>query len=214
MFQKVEFKTEDNVKIVADYFEPDKASSHGIILLHMMPATKESWRALSEKLQQAGWQVLAIDLRGHGSSGGGDYRKFSDAEHQASMFDLKAAHEFLKTKGASEVFVGGASIGANLSLWYLAEHSEVRAAVLLSPGVDYRGIKIESLAKQIAERNKILFVGSEDDASVMGDGCEGILRRLGSVQKICYGSGGHGTNLFDSHPELLEKILDFLKVRF
>ncbi len=212
MAERVDFQTQDGVNIVADYY-PAQDSSRGIILLHMMPATRESWNDFAAKLQGAGFHALAIDLRGHGESGGGSYQNFSDEQHQASIRDLEAAAKFLRDKGIAELFFAGASIGANLALQYLAEHPETKAAVLLSPGVDYRGIKIEPLATRVSDKQKILFVGAEDDAATMDGTCEEIAARLGGPQKICYQTGGHGTNLFRSHPELMEKmekILDFL----
>lgn len=210
MAQKVEFQTSDNVNIVADYYQPNTASGKGVVLAHMMPATKKSWAEFAAKLQAAGYQALAIDLRGHGESGGGDYREFSDAEHQASIRDLEAAAKFLQDKGVNSLALAGASIGANLSLQYLAQNPEIQAAVLLSPGVDYHGIQITPLAAQVAEKNKILFVGAEDDAGTMGGTCDEIVALLGQPEKICHSQGGHGTNLFENRPELMHKILKFL----
>lgn len=211
--QRVEFETQDAVKIAADYY-PAEGSSKGVVLVHMMPATRQSWRELGARLQESGYHALAIDLRGHGESGGGDYRQFSEAEHQASIHDLEAAAKFLQDKGVISLVFAGASIGANLALQYLAQNPETKAAVLLSPGVDYHGIEIEPLAKQISEKQKILFVGAEDDAGTMGGSCEEIAELLQAQSKICYPEGGHGTNLFQSHEELMEQMMSFLKERF
>ncbi len=211
---RVEFQTADGVNIAADYSAPSDPSSRGIVLAHMMPATKESWKDFAVKLQEAGYHVLAIDLRGHGESGGGDYRIFSDKEHQASILDLDAAANFFKEKGVAQIGFAGASIGANLSLQYLAENPETKAAILFSPGIDYRGIMLEPLAEKVSDMSKILFIGSEDDAGSMGGSCEEILEALGNPPKICYEAGGHGTNLFQNHPDLMDKIVDFLNRRF
>lgn len=212
MAQRVEFQTQDGVNIVADYYEA-AGSSKGVVFVHMMPATRSSWAEFASKLQAAGFHALAIDLRGHGESGGGNYQNFNDQQHQASIQDLAAAAEFLKGKGVKELSFAGASIGANLALLYLAENPDTKAAVLLSPGVDYRGIATEPLAAKVSDKSKILFVGAEDDAGTMGAGCEELAPSLGAGEKICYPAGGHGTNLFQSHPELMDKILEFLKSR-
>ncbi len=211
MNQKVEFITTDQVKIVADYYAPKAASRKGVVLVHMMPATRNSWEEFAGKLQAVGYHALTIDLRGHGESGGGNFQRFSDAEHQASIRDLEAAAKFLGEKGAAELAVAGASIGANLALQYLAENPETKAAVLLSPGLDYRGIQTPPLAARVSDKSKILFVGAEDDAASMGGSCEELVSELGITAKICFAAGGHGTNLFQTHPELPEALLDFLK---
>lgn len=208
-YEQVEFQTTDRVKIVGDFY-PVAGSGKGLILVHMMPATRKSWEDFAQKAQAALSQTLAIDLRGHGDSGGGNYQRFSDAEHQASIADLAAAAKFLSEKGIAEISLAGASIGANLSLQYLAENPEIKAVVLLSPGVDFRGIQIEPLAAKIADKQRILLAAANDDASSMGGNCEEIAAKLGGPARICYEDGGHGTNLLQFHLELADKILNFL----
>lgn len=208
MFEQAAFQTKDHITIAGDYY-PMVGSNRGVVLVHMMPAMRKSWTEFAKRLQDANYHALAIDLRGHGESGGGDYRNFSDQDHQASIADLCAAVSFLRDKGVNEIFLGGASIGANLSLQYLAENPETRAVFILSPGADYRGIAIAPLSAKIPDKSKILFAGAEDDAEVMGGGCEEIWKLLGEPQKICYKSGGHGTDLFQSHPELIGEIIKF-----
>jgi alpha-beta hydrolase superfamily lysophospholipase len=66
--EKVNFKTKDGVTIVGNYFKPRKEHAPAFLLLHMMPATKESWNDFASHLQKEGFEVLAIDLRGHGES--------------------------------------------------------------------------------------------------------------------------------------------------
>ena len=64
--------------------------------------------------------------------------------------DLETAADFLikeRKAAADKISFVGASIGANLSLQYISEHPEFKTAVLLSPGLDYRGVKTEPLAK-------------------------------------------------------------------
>ncbi len=67
--QKTTFTTEDGIKISANYW-PAK-SENAVVLLHMLGRNKESWTSFAEKLKKAGFNVLAIDMRGHGESGGG-----------------------------------------------------------------------------------------------------------------------------------------------
>lgn len=210
MHQTIEILTQDKIKIIGDYYAVQN-SVKGALLVHMMPEARSSWNEFAPKLEDTGYHVLAIDLRGHGESEGGSYHDFTDEQHQASIYDLYAAARFLHEKGAKEIALVGASIGANLALQFLAENPETKAVVLLSAGLEYRGIKIKPLAEKIPEKNKILFVGAEDDADTMGGSCEEIVQALGNPERICFSSGGHGTNLFNSHPELMEKIVEYLQ---
>lgn len=218
MQERIELKTKDNFSIAGDYYAPSSASSRGLLLLHMMPAARSSWRALAGKMQTAGFHVLAIDLRGHGESqyGPNGYRDFSDVEHQASKFDVEAAAEFLKSKGAAQLFLGGASIGANLSLQHLAEHPEAGAAFLLSPGLDYRGVKTESFAKRLRSDQAVYFAASAEDmrssgqsAADMAETLYGLCACRKELKK--FDNAGHGTTIFEREPAFMDIIVSWLK---
>lgn len=116
-------KTIDNKKIAANLYKVENPKGW-LILIHMMPAAKESWKKFAEEMRESGYESLAIDLRGHGESEGGPdgYQKFSDEEHQNGIYDLEAAWEFLKSAGAKpeKTALIGASIGANLALEFIA----------------------------------------------------------------------------------------------
>ncbi len=145
--EKITFRTKDGVLITGNYFKPQKKNSPVFLLLHMMPATKESWNIFAQRLWECGFACLAIDLRGHGESidkNGKriDYKEFNDAEHRDSLNDIESAKEFLsrqKDVDISRFAIAGASIGANLALWQAFMDKDVMLLVLLSAGLNYRG---------------------------------------------------------------------------
>jgi pimeloyl-ACP methyl ester carboxylesterase len=222
--ERVELTTEDGVKIVGDYYTAPSAE-RAAILLHMMPATRESWRAFGARLANAGIAALAIDLRGHGESvawapsvqAGGrklDYKNFSEGEHQASILDVRAAAEFLRARGLTPMFIVGASIGANLALQFLAESEDTKAAALLSPGTNYRGIEAIPLARRIAPEKKIFIAAAKDDKNVGGAAlmASEIHEALACARQLkIFEKGGHGTDLLDAHPEFMEELIKFFK---
>ena len=64
---------------------------------------------------------LAIDLRGHGESGGGEVAE--------SFLDVQAALAWLKKETGlplGQTIVIGASIGANLAIQAAAAHADIR----------------------------------------------------------------------------------------
>ena len=159
--KKIHLTAKDGIKIIADVYEKNNAIGW-LVLVHMMPATKESWQDFAPEAQEAGYGSIAIDLRGHGESDGGPdgFLKFSDKEHQNSIFDLEAGVKYLieeKKAIAEKIYFIGVSIGANLALQYIAENQEFRKAVLLSAGLDYRGIKTEPLVKNLKAGQKVYF---------------------------------------------------------
>lgn len=205
--------TKDGVQIFGDYYAATGTS--GIVLLHMMPADRMSWHGLAIKLQVAGFHVLAIDLRGHGQSAGGPngYQTFSDTQHQQSLFDVEAAVEFLRAKGVQKLYMGGASIGANLALQYAALHKEVIAVVLLSPGLDYHGIHADIWMNSFKPDQAALLIASDDDVysftsvKALYERSSGLKTR--EVKLLT--DAGHGTRMFNKNPEMMDEIVDWLK---
>lgn len=209
--------TKDGVGIACDYYPAPRAMGY-LVLLHMMPATKESWKEFAEEAAGQGFASIAIDLRGHGQSDSGPegYNAFSDEEHQQSIKDVEAAVEFLKTQGAvlETITLIGASIGANLAVWYLAERPDIRSAVCLSAGENYRGIILPTLIQKLSVGQKLLMFASKDDVRNGGDNASVNTRMVSAVparvekELVIFDRGGHGTDLL---PQASSKILEFLK---
>ena len=217
---KIFLTTKDNVKIAANLYEVENPIGW-LVLVHMMPATKESFQELAQRLQNLGYESIAIDLRGHGESdkGPNGFLKFSDSEHQKSILDLEAAVDYLIEKRQAtrdKIIFIGASIGANLSLQYISEHPEFKTVVLLSPGLNYRGIKTEPLVKNLKTGQKVFFVSSRDDPNSKNNAEENQrlydLVPTGVEKKIkIYERGGHGTDILKNQLELTSVIIEFIK---
>jgi len=215
--EKISFTTTDKIKIAGNLYGVQNAIGF-LILAPMMPSTKESYDDLAQRFQNLGYESLAIDLRGHGESDAGPdgYLKFSDNEHQKSILDLQAAADYLvkeRQATSGKIIFIGASISANLALQYISEHQEFKTAILLSAGLNYRGIKTEPSIKNLKAGQKVFFVSSRDDN---GDSEENQtlfdLTSSDIFKKIkIYDTGGHGTDIFKSQPDLMGLIVEFIK---
>lgn len=216
----VRFATRDGVTLVGSYYPPARGPVPSILLLHMLARDRTDWNLLAAKLQAAGWAVLSLDLRGHGESrlqGGKTlhWRDFSDADFNKMVLDVEAAQEYLK--GLKEVDLGrmaivGASIGCNIALNYAADHPQVRALALLSPGLEYRGVLSEPAMRRYgASGRSALIVASTDDPYSADSS-----KRLKSLAEartalILYPGAGHGTRMLAKERDLEERILGWLK---
>lgn len=217
--ETVTITTKDSAQIVGDYYPAGAENAPAVLLLHMMPSTRKSLVDFAEKLNEAGLSALAIDLRGHGDSLNKtdgtylNYKNFSNAEHQSSIHDVETAIDFLKQKGAEKIFVIGASIGANLALQYAAEHSDIRAVVLLSPGLDYRGVLTADLPLQLHARQAVYYAASFED-SYSADSVRMLYQKtpegVKKEEKI-FDQAGHGTDIFVHEPDFEGQIISWLK---
>lgn len=216
-FKGVELIASDGRKIAANLFAASQPKGW-LLLTHMMPADKESWNEFASFMQEAGYESLAIDLRGHGESDGGPrgYQSFSDDQHRQSILDLRAGWEFLKSRRAvsGKTVLVGASIGANLSLQLAAENPDFKKLVLLSAGFNYRGIDARELIQKLSKDQAVLLATSRDDGD-NADQNNALYDLIPSEKKklLIYLQGGHGTNIFgtDEQPNLAEAIKNFLE---
>jgi alpha-beta hydrolase superfamily lysophospholipase len=214
MYERVKFATEDGVIIFGDYYKVERARGFAL-LLHMMPAVKESWQELAKALNAFGIVCLAIDMRGHGESihkaDGAtlNFKNFSDAEHQAKILDVRAAVKWFLDHGAVEerLFLVGASIGANLALEYLAEDPNAPFAILMSPGLEYRAIKADKSISQIREKQSVLCVAALDDKYAY-DTCRTLKQVAPATETWLLDEGGHGTDMFNEEG-LIRRVVDW-----
>ncbi len=213
--ERVVMQTDDGVDIIGDWYPVEGGKQAGI-LLHAMPEDRKSFVGLAHALNKQGLSALAIDLRGHGESvnslkGKLDYRKFSDNDHQQSIFDVQSARKFLEGKGFAKdaQFLIGASVGANLAMKYAAENKAVKAVIALSPGINYRGIETETLPYEDVA-SKIFLIAAQDDA-YSAQTIQELQKKNESFTVKLYTSGGHGTDLLKNQSDLTTFILNFLK---
>lgn len=210
MAQPIHFTTADGIELAGTY-EHDSQDKIAI-LLHMMPATKESWDAIAQALLARGYATFAFDQRGHGESTMGgtlDYRQFDEAQQQAKRLDLEAALAWARAQGFDDahIILVGASIGANLAIRALAEHPALPLVIALSPGFNYRGVTTNDAITAIRPNQKVILVASDDDDRPSWDSIH-ELHRLNPATVLIERHGlGHGTDMTDRDPSLVGEIL-------
>ncbi len=213
--EKIKFTTKDGVDIAGVWWNAKGQKT--ALLFHMMPATKESWLPFAEALFRKGCNVLAIDFRGHGESGGGDYKTFTSEQHRSYILDAHAAVHFIRERQDDimpDMVLAGASIGANIALRVSMEYEWIERALLLSAGLDYHGVNIgEDIRVQDPALYAVrpYFVTSRDDADNAQQSA--LLHNLYGGSLTTYDTGGHGTDIFKTHPELLGASVEYLLSR-
>ena len=205
----VMLSTEDYRTIAATFY--DIESDRSAILLHAMGKDRSSWDNFIPILINAGYNVMTLDLRGHGESEG-DHHEFGMQEFSAMYMDVEAAKNHLVLSGRTgDVLLIGASIGANTALRYAVEDEDVSKLILLSPGLEYRGSKTEDVIHRY--HGNLLFVVSDDDLYARQSST-----RLFALSKVTddkkeyigYKGKAHGTDMF-SENNLADDIVSWLK---
>lgn len=151
----VSFKTQDGWVIHADLYG---AGERGLVLVHGGRFTKSSWRPQVQDFVNAGFRVLAIDMRGFGASKAGPAALDSGF---GSPQDVLAAVRFLRSRGTKTVSIVGGSMGADAAAGasVLSSADEIDRLVLLAGSA-------EEPPDQLKGRK--LFVCTRDDANTAG----------------------------------------------
>ncbi len=210
--REVTFLTEDKVVIAATYYET--VSEKGVILVHMLGNNRQSWKEVAIILQKNEYQVLALDLRGHGQSLQKNAQRISYVNFQEKDFldmlkDIQAAKNFLRQQGTSEINIIGASIGANLALLAAAHDIDIVKIIALSPGLNYKGLKPQEESKKISI--PVMLVGAEDDpySAMSIRTLDGVMHNEREVK--IFKKAEHGTRMLQHESSLKTDILKFLE---
>ena len=207
--QQVSFRTDDGVAIAATWYEPSHRPAPAVVLVHMLQRSKRDWESLGPRLATAGIGALAIDLRGHGDS---SYANSGDGSGYSDMVqDVRAARRFLATRPdviPGRIGIAGASLGANLAALAAADGGFASMA-LLSPSLDYRGLRIEASVRKYGDR-PLLLVSSDDDPYARRSSLD--LQKTGTSRELLTLVGaGHGTNMLSRSYELPQALVEFFR---
>jgi dienelactone hydrolase len=197
--RRVSLRAEDGVPLTAGYYEPSRRPAPGIVLLHMLGRSHADWDSVAEDLADAGFAVLAVDFR--------------SAQDSSLLMDVRAGKAFLRERSEvapGRIGIAGASIGANVALLDAADDPGVASVALLSPGIDYRGLRTEAAMKKYAARPALLVASTKDPyawrsirhLSMIGPGTREV--RLTDVV-------AHGTVLLSRDPALIGAVVDWFR---
>ncbi len=130
-YQDVHFAARDDRVSIAGWYIPHGRTQRAIVLVHGKDGSRTEefdgkFVELASALNQHGYAVLMIDLRGHGQSG--------DAHFSFGLYerrDVEGAVDWLKQQGfqAGHIGVLGVSLGAASSIGATADDADIGALV-------------------------------------------------------------------------------------
>lgn len=212
------FITDDNVRLMSDIYIPEGKGQHpAVILLHMLGQSRRDYQPLIAPLLAKGFAVVNLDMRGHGQStalGSStiSYKQFKDEDWAKLPGDtqkvVKNLHTIREIDGTKLAIVG-ASIGANAALIAADGDEVVKALILLSPGLDFHKLKPAEHMSRI--RRPVLIIAAKDDPYSADSAKKLCQLAPATCRTNILPSGGHGTAMLVSHPELNAQIADWLQ---
>ena len=203
---RVTFQAEDGVSIAATVFEPSRQPAPAVVLVHVQTRNRHDWDGAAEQLAARGLAALAIDLRGHGESGG-------SADPSAMVRDVRAGVRYLLSRrdlATPSIGIAGGSMGANLAVVAGVEEGVVRSLALLSPGMDIHGVRTEAAMKKVGGRAVLLLASRDDYYAVRS--CGVLAQEVkGSLEFKIVDGTAHGTVMLSRVPETLATLLDWFQ---
>ena len=210
----VDLTASDGTKLKATFFPASKPGP-GVLLLHQCNSDRRSWDPLAQQLSAAGINVLTLDMRGFGESGGVPHDKATPQQGQETQAkwpgDIDLAFQYLQAQPGVKkdtIGVGGASCGVGNSIQTAMRHPEVRSLVLLAGPTNYAG-------RQFLRSDKAVpaFFGYADDdefpPSILAIQWLYFITADPDKTLVSYPNGGHGAEMFKPHPEFMTQITDW-----
>jgi pyridoxine 5-phosphate synthase len=198
----------DGVVIAGEIYEASARSAPAVLLVHMLSRNRGDWGGLPDRIRDAGMTALAIDLRGHGQSSG------SAQDLQVLIQDVRAAAQWLAARPnvrGDQIAIVGASLGASLALLAALDVPQVRALGLLSPSLDYRGLRTDTgLIRRLGSRS-IWLVASDQDPLALRTLRDMAAEPSGPREQHVSTVLGHGTVLLDKDGDVARLLVDWLR---
>jgi len=212
--------TSDGIKIAATLALPSKISGKipVVILIHQGGSDKAEWinSPFFSQLLDAGYAVLAYDVRNHGNSenDGGDLMDLFNNPNRAPL-DLQAVIAYLQKIpiiDAQRIAIVGSSIGGNLACVASANPDvyPIKTAVAIS-------CKTQAVINLAGTKNlkmkSVFLISSKNDQNGQRAVWAEELYQLSSPPHriaIAQESGSHGVQVLADDPELYKQMVDWL----
>lgn len=233
----VDLKSVDGTILKGTYFAAGKPGP-GVLLFHQSNRTRKSWDELATQLAAVGINVLTVDSRAHGESGGKYDNEANRAAYWKTLWpsDLDTAFEYLSSQAGvnrEAIGAGGAgNLGVQSAIETARRHpTRVKSLVLLSGETVRSGMEFLHQASQLPQ----LYVMDDNDEYPPTQEEMKMLYITASspIKKLVHYSqaedapwlwyetfldsgkvpanGGHGTDMFKPHPELPGIIVEWCK---
>lgn len=219
----LQFLAADKVEVTADLYMTPNEKAPFIILFHQAGYSRGEYRQIAPKLNEMGYNCMAVDQRS-GSSYQGIVNKTNKSamkmhlstQYEEAFPDLEAAFNYVNENYKPEtLYVWGSSYSASLVFVLAAKHSDqIDGLLAFSPG-EYFSMEDKTIADFAKEVTCPVFITSAREEIGDWKGISEAVTSKGSSFFIPKESGRHGSStLLDSnsnHQEYWNAVKEFLK---
>jgi len=216
------FSSKDNVNITADIYLTEKKDAPFILLFHQAMFSRGEYIEIAPKLNELGFNCIAIDQRSGFQVNGLKNQTYKDAKSKdmktkyPNVFpDLDATFEYVKKNYTpNKIIVWGSSYSSSLVFILAAKNKDIKGLLSFSPGeyFVFEDIKIGDWAKKVD--CPVFVTSSKKEAKE----CSLIFKNVNnksSVQFIPENKGFHGSKALweikEGHKEYWIAVKSFLK---
>ena len=202
----VQFRADDGRVLTGLMTEVSQRPSAAVVLVPMLGKPKDEWQGVAQRLAEANIAALAIDLPGTAVPE-------EPAALMAWQADVRAAIAYLSSRPdvrPASIGLAGASLGANLAAVAAVADPRVRSLVLVSPSLDYRGVRIEAPMRQFGARPALLVASLHDPyaARTVRD----LSKEAPGPREVRWSEApAHGMRLLAAEPDLVRALVEWFQ---
>jgi pimeloyl-ACP methyl ester carboxylesterase len=208
---QISLRTDDGVTLTGMWDAPSQPAP-AVLLLHSYMRSHADWDMVASRLRDAGFGVLAIDLRGHGASVG----PMPSESLQPFTRDVKAAVDWLKHQPdvqSMRLGIAGLNFGTTLAIIEAGADPAVHSLALVSPAAEFRGLRSDQAMRSFAGRSgaALLIAGALDPYATRS------ARQLAEISpgvrdlRIVDNTSANGRALLAEQPELTGVLVDWFR---
>jgi dienelactone hydrolase len=202
----VTYRADDGRTLTSLLFEADQKPGPAVVLIPMLGRTKDDWQAVGQRLSEANITALAVDLPSAGVP--------ADARAAGVWAsDVRMGVSYLVDRAeirASSVGLAGASLGATIAALEGANDPRIRSLALVSPSIDYRGIRIEAAMRQFGTRPAVLMASIHDPYAVRS--AHELAKDAPGLRELQLSElTAHGTLLLAQDADLTRVLVDWFR---
>ena len=212
---KIEFVTRDKFILVGDlYFAANESNKPLVVCLHSYSLNGQIWKELATNLRLKNYNVLAMDLRGHGRSVYNENLKLKSRYYYKndtwqklpkdtvdSINYIRANYPKINTEDS---IIIGADIGANAAaIASMSFKKPPKKMVLISPMLEFKGLVMPVKTNKFYD-TKIMMVLAKTDRILMN-----FYTKTPPVVKH-YPAGGPGYHLIKANKGAYDDLVNFI----